>query len=66
MKKTLKYLPGILITLGIAIVLFAAGSDDYSLMHGEGADENAFMNALSGIALVLIGAFISKIRRFVS
>lgn len=65
MKKVLRYLPGILITLGIAIVLFSAGSDDYSLMHGEGADENAFMNALSGMALVLIGTFIARIRRYV-
>lgn len=63
MKKILMFLPTILTFTGFTMIFCSVGSDDYSIMHGNGADGNAFLTALAGIAVVLIGSFVSKIRR---
>ena len=63
MKRIFKIIPALLVFVGIAIALFSVGSDDYSIMHGNGAQDNALTTALGGIALALVGAFLSKIRR---
>lgn len=62
-KKAIRRLPTLLCVLGGAVVLAAAGNDDFSVFIGEGSSANNFMCALSGIALILIGAVLSEIRK---
>lgn len=61
MKKTIKIIPALFVSIGLLMMLCSAGSSDYAIEIGERAPQWTAYGCWAGLALFSIGCAWSRI-----